>query len=81
MAGLDDPAFYGDRWADAHGEHHVARVLGPGGAFIIECIAPSLARFDRRQRVETLEVAEDAVTFELSCNDAAQQRSPLRLLP
>ena len=44
-------------------------------------LASGLARFDRGQRVQTLEVAEDVVTFELSCNDAAQQRSPLRSSP
>jgi SAM-dependent methyltransferase len=53
---------------------NVARVLGPGGAFVIECFVPDLARFDRGQRVQTLEVTEDAATFELSRHDPAQQR-------
>jgi hypothetical protein len=50
----------------------------PGRAFIIECFAPGLVRFGRGQGVQTLEAAEDVVTVELSCNDAAQQRSPFR---
>jgi SAM-dependent methyltransferase len=35
---------------------NVARVLGPGGAFVIECFVPDLARFDRGQRVQTVDV-------------------------
>jgi SAM-dependent methyltransferase len=53
---------------------NVARVLGPGGAFVIECFVPDLARFDRGQRVQTLEVTEDSASFELSRHDAARQR-------
>jgi SAM-dependent methyltransferase len=52
----------------------VARVLGPGGVFVIECFVPDLGRFDRDQRVQTMAVAEDSATLELSRHDAAQQR-------
>jgi len=53
---------------------NVAGVLGPGGAFAIECFVPDLARFDRGQRVQALDVTEDAVTIELSRHDPVQQR-------
>ncbi len=53
---------------------NAARVLGPGGAFVIECFVPDLARFDRGQRARALDVAEDSAIFELSRLDAARQR-------
>jgi SAM-dependent methyltransferase len=53
---------------------NVARVLGPGGAFVIECFVPDLARFDRGQRVQVLEVTGDSAAFDLSRHDAAAQR-------
>jgi SAM-dependent methyltransferase len=52
----------------------VARVLGPGGAFVIECFVPDLARFDRGQRVQAVAVTEDSATIEVSRHDAALQR-------
>jgi SAM-dependent methyltransferase len=52
----------------------VARVLGPGGAFVIECFVPDLTRFDRGQRVQALDVTEDSASFELSRHDAVRQR-------
>jgi SAM-dependent methyltransferase len=52
----------------------VARVLGPGGAFVIECFVPDLARFDRGQRVQAVTVTEDSATVEVSRHDAALQR-------
>src|SRR5215472_10755048 len=52
----------------------VARVLGPGGAFVIECFVPDLARFDRGQRVQAVGVTEDSTTIEVSRHDAALQR-------
>jgi SAM-dependent methyltransferase len=61
-----------DRQASCFGS--VARVLGPGGAFVIECFVPDLTRFDRGQRMQALEVTEDMASFELSRHDAAQQR-------
>jgi SAM-dependent methyltransferase len=53
---------------------NVARVLDPGGMFVIECFVPDLTRFDRGQRVQTLAVTEDSAIFELSRHDAVQQR-------
>jgi SAM-dependent methyltransferase len=53
---------------------NVARVLGPGGAFVIECFVPDLARFDRGQRMQALDVTEDSASFELSRHDVARQR-------
>jgi len=52
----------------------VARVLGPGGAFVIECFVPDLSRFDRGQRVQAVAVTEDSATLEVSRHDAALQR-------
>jgi SAM-dependent methyltransferase len=53
---------------------NVARVLEPGGVFVIECFVPDLARFDRGQRVQTRAVTEDSATIDLSVHDAASQR-------
>lgn len=53
---------------------NVARVLDPGGVFVIECFVPDLARFDRDQRAQTRDVTEDSATVELSRHDAAAQR-------
>jgi len=53
---------------------NVARVLSPGGVFVIECFVPDLTRFDRGQRVQARAVTEDAAVLELSRHDAAQQR-------
>ncbi len=53
---------------------NVARVLGPGGAFVIECFVPDLTRFDRGQRMEALDVTEDSASFVLSRHDAVRQR-------
>jgi SAM-dependent methyltransferase len=61
-----------ERQASCYGS--VARVLSPGGAFVIECFVPDLTRFDRGQRMQALEVTEDMASFELSRHDAAQQR-------
>jgi SAM-dependent methyltransferase len=52
----------------------VARVLGPGGGFVIECFVPDLTRFDRGQRVQARAVTEDRAILELSRHDVAQQR-------
>lgn len=61
-----------DRQADCF--RSAARLLEPGGVFVIECFVPDLARFDRGQRVQTLDVTEDSATMELSRHDAAGQR-------
>lgn len=52
---------------------NVARQLTDDGAFLIEAFVPDLARFDRRQRVATLDVEADSVRVELSQHDAAKQ--------
>lgn len=59
---------------------NAARVLGPGGAFVIECFVPDLTRFDRGQRVQALEVTEDSAIFELSRHDAAAQRVTVQIV-
>lgn len=61
-----------DRQADCF--RNVARVLEPGGAFVIECFVPDLARYDRDQRVEALDVTEDSATIEVARHDAVAQR-------
>jgi len=53
---------------------NAARVLEPGGSFVIECFVPDVARFDRGQRAQARVVTEDAVLAELSCHDTAAQR-------
>jgi len=45
---------------------NVARVLEPGGAFVIECFVPNPAAFTQGQRVSVLNVSEDAATIELA---------------
>lgn len=52
----------------------MARVLDPGGVFVIECFVPDLTRFDRGQRVQARAVTENSAIIELSCHDAARQR-------
>ena len=52
---------------------NVARVLGPGGVFVIECFVPDLSRFDRNQRVQTHVVTEDSAVLELSRHDPVHQ--------
>jgi SAM-dependent methyltransferase len=53
---------------------NVARVLEPGGLFVVECFVPDPARFDRGQRVHAASVTEDSAIIELSRHDAARQR-------
>jgi SAM-dependent methyltransferase len=52
----------------------VARVLDPGGTFVIECFVPDLTRFDHDQRVQARSVTEDSATIEVSVHDKVQQR-------
>jgi SAM-dependent methyltransferase len=52
----------------------VARVLDPGGMFVIECFVPDLTRYNRDQRVQTIAVNEDSAIMELSRHDPAGQR-------
>lgn len=67
-----------DRQAECFG--NVARVLEPGGSFVVECFVPDPTRFDRGQRVQALDVAEDSVTFELSRHDPVQQRVTVQVV-
>lgn len=59
---------------------NVARVLEPGGLFVVECFVPDLARFDRGQRVHALAVTEDSASMELSRHDAVQQRVTTQII-
>ena len=53
---------------------NVARVLEPGGMFVIECFVPDLTRFDHDQRIQARTVTEDAAIIEVSRHDRVQQR-------
>lgn len=53
---------------------NIAKHLEEGGAFVIECFVPDLARFDRHQRVDARRVRVDAVGFELSRHDPVAQQ-------
>ena len=53
---------------------NVARVLSPGGAFVIECFVPDLTRFDRGQQVRAFRVTEDSVTLNMALHDVVEQR-------
>ena len=53
---------------------NVARVLAPGGAFVIEAFVPDPAAFDRdEQQVQVRSVTEEAVTVRLHRYDRAAQ--------
>ena len=58
----------------------VARVLDPGGMFVIECFVPDLARFDRDQRVQARSVSEDSAIIEVSCHDRVRQRIDTQMI-
>jgi SAM-dependent methyltransferase len=51
---------------------NVARVLAPGGAFVIECFVPDPALFDRGVEVNT--VTEDWASMTLTRHDPVAQR-------
>src|SRR5262249_34966758 len=74
LFGLLDQARQADCFAS------VARVLEPGGVFVIECFVPDVARFDRGQQAETLAVTEDSATLRLSRHDAVQQRITMQIV-
>jgi SAM-dependent methyltransferase len=59
---------------------NVARVLEPGGFFVIECFVPDLARYDRGQRVQTRALTEDSAAIELSMHEAAEQRITIQVV-
>ncbi len=51
-----------------------ARVLDPGGMFVIECFVPDLSRFDHDQSVHAQSVTEDSATITVSRHDKVRQR-------
>lgn len=61
-----------DRQADCF--RNVARVLTPGGAFVIETYVPDPAGFDRLEQVEVREVTEESVTLRVHRFDRDAQR-------
>ncbi|MGC4887636.1 class I SAM-dependent DNA methyltransferase [Micromonospora sp. DT227] len=52
---------------------NVARVLAPGGAFVIETFVPDPAGFDRDEQVQVREVTEDSATIRMHRYDRAAQ--------
>jgi SAM-dependent methyltransferase len=52
---------------------NVARVLAPGGAFVIETFVPDPADFDRDEQVQMRDVTADSATIRLHRYDRAQQ--------
>jgi SAM-dependent methyltransferase len=52
---------------------NVARVLEPGGVFVIECFIQDVTEFDRGQRVATRALTEDAVHMEFLQHDPVEQ--------
>lgn len=52
---------------------NVARVLAPGGAFVIEAFVPDPANFDRNEQLAVHSVTEDAVTLRVHNYDRAAQ--------
>ncbi|KXK63114.1 methyltransferase [Micromonospora rosaria] len=53
---------------------NVARVLAPGGSFVVEAYVPDPTHVADGQRVEALEVTEDSATIEVYSFDRAAQR-------
>ena len=52
---------------------NVARVLAPGGAFVIETFVPDPADFDRDEQVQVREVTEGSATIRMHRYDRAAQ--------
>jgi SAM-dependent methyltransferase len=52
---------------------NVARVLAPGGAFVIEAFVPDPADFDRDEQLQVRSVTEEAVTLRVHRYDRAAQ--------
>jgi SAM-dependent methyltransferase len=52
---------------------NVAKVLDPGGLFVIECFIQDLTEFDRGQRVATRALTEDSVEMEFLTHDPVAQ--------
>ncbi|WP_431912467.1 class I SAM-dependent methyltransferase [Micromonospora carbonacea] len=53
---------------------NVARVLAPGGAFVVEAFVPDPAGFDRDEQLQVREVTEDSVTLRVHRYDRPAQR-------
>jgi SAM-dependent methyltransferase len=53
---------------------NVARVLEPGGAFVIECYVPQPWAIERGQRVGARAVTEDSATIDVYSHDPIAQR-------
>ena len=68
-----------ERQADCF--RNVARVLAPGGAFVIETFVPDPADFDRDEQVQVRSVTEDSATIRLHRYDRPAQRSSGRPSP
>ncbi|MBQ1025645.1 class I SAM-dependent methyltransferase [Micromonospora sp. C95] len=60
-----------ERQADCF--RNVARVLAPGGAFVVETFVPDPADFDRDEQVQMREVTEDSATIRLHRYDREAQ--------
>ncbi|MFJ8688143.1 class I SAM-dependent methyltransferase [Micromonospora wenchangensis] len=52
---------------------NVARVLAPGGEFVVEAFVPDPATFDRDEQVQMRSVTEDSATIRLHQYDRAAQ--------
>jgi SAM-dependent methyltransferase len=52
---------------------NVARVLDPGGLFVLECFIQDLTMFDRDQRVATRALTEESVEMEFLTHDPVAQ--------
>ncbi|WP_341717534.1 class I SAM-dependent methyltransferase [Micromonospora sp. FIMYZ51] len=60
-----------ERQADCF--RNVARVLAPGGAFVIETFVPNEADFDRDEQVQMRDLTEESATIRLHKYDRAAQ--------
>jgi SAM-dependent methyltransferase len=61
-----------DRQAECF--RNVARVLAPGGAFVLEAFVPDPADFDRDEQVQVRAVTEDSVTIRVHRYDRGAQQ-------
>lgn len=52
----------------------IAKHLEPGGAFVLQAFVPDVARFDRGQRVQAVDVEMDAVRIDASVHDPVSQQ-------
>jgi SAM-dependent methyltransferase len=53
---------------------NVAKVLRPGGRFVIEAFVPDLTRFERNQRMDVTTIGVDEVYVDVSVYDPLHQR-------